>query len=333
MPVLGSISDVLGPWSSTGVAFLSLMLVVCDGWVRRRHRMRVWVAAPERLLEQPSLAGWLIWVATPIALFAVGSAVSRGHSAAAPFTAWLAALSLLGAGHLSGLAPLGAAGLLLASLGLAAVPRAWFGVQDGSAAIGLSIAALWLLWLAHFWVQQLADGKAWTTTGRLIPAARASAVLLAAGMLILAVKYRLTDEAPPQGSQGSIAFGYGLQLLLVLAFWRRAILDDSVACAIGGSLAITSVALAGWVTGADTPLFLLALIAAAAVFLSAWRGIGDGVRMVLRPFVFLWIPCIGVLLALSGPWSGNAALGLCLIGVAALAGVRTLAPASAFESA
>lgn len=328
MPVLASTHAAIGPWTSAGVALLALGLVLADAWIRRRHRMRVWLADPEQLLEQSALAGWLICVSVPLALFAAGSAVPHAGSPVTPLTAWLAALAFLGSGHICGLAPLGAAGLMLAGLGVAAVPRAWLGVQDGSAVIGVSLAALWMLWLARFWVQQLDDGRPWTTTGRLIPAARANAVLLTGGMLLLAIHFRLGREAPSAASTTAFSFACGLQILLALAFWRRALLDDSVACAIGGSLAISSAVLAPWTPGTDTPLFLLAVVAAAAVFLSGRAGVGDGVRVVLRALVFLWIPCVGVLLALSGPWSGLVALGLALIGLATLSGVRTLGPAA-----
>jgi hypothetical protein len=49
---------------------------------------------------------------------------------------------------------------------------AWVTPGWPGALFGLALAGGYLLWLARFWDQQLLDGSAWTTAGRLIPAAR-----------------------------------------------------------------------------------------------------------------------------------------------------------------
>jgi hypothetical protein len=320
----------LGPWTSTLIAVAALGLVLADVWLRRRHRRHAWLVAPQRLLEKPAFAGWLLWAAVPIAFFATGAVVPHFGAAAAPFTCWLAALALLGAGHLSGILPLGAVGQLLACIGVAVVPRAWFGIQDVAVVIGLSLAALWTLWLAQFWKQQLLDGHAWTTTGRLIPAARTCTMLLAGGMLLGCLALRLRAPDWIEYSVWSAFLGSSLQILLVSACWRRALLDNSIACALAGSLAACSAAIVPWVPGVE-PLFILALVAAGAIFLVRRSNAAGDVRLVVRLLVMLLIPCIGGLIALATPWSGMVALGLGLIGLAALGGVCTLALAQPAE--
>ena len=317
MPEPGSSSLDIGPWAGALIALAALALVLGDVWLRRRHRLTTWIADPKRLLATPALSGGGLWIAVPLALLAAASAVPHAWSVAAPLTAWLAALVLAGAGHMGRLAPLSAAGLLLAGLGLAAVPRTWFGVRDPAASIGLSLAALWMLWLAQFWKQQLLNGQAWTTAGRLIPATRVCMLLLTGGMLVGALLARLGPVAEVQSTAWTALLGSGLQILLVFACWRRAMLDNSAACALGGGLAACAAALAPWIPGVE-PLFLLALISASAIFLAGRAGAALG--LVAHPLVMLVIPCIGVLVALAAPWSGLSALGLGLIGLSAFGG-------------
>jgi hypothetical protein len=47
--------------------------------------------------------------------------------------------------------------------------------------VALALTGVYFCWLAGFWTQQLHDDTAWTTAGRLIPAARRMAILLAFG--------------------------------------------------------------------------------------------------------------------------------------------------------
>ncbi len=56
-------------------------------------------------------------------------------------------------------------------------------VQSG-ALLGLSAASLLWFWLASVWGRQLRDGRAWTTTGRLIPLADRVG-FLSAGLAVL----------------------------------------------------------------------------------------------------------------------------------------------------
>ena len=104
-----------------------------------------------------------------------------------PPALWLAAVACLVVGHVLGCLVAGEIGLVLVAEGLVSASMAWVTPGWPGALFGLGLAGGYLLWLARFWDQQLLDGSAWTTAGRLIPASRrlaymASSLAFAAAM-------------------------------------------------------------------------------------------------------------------------------------------------------
>jgi len=99
---------------------------------------------------------------------------------------------------------------------------------------GLALMILWWRWLARFWRQQLLDGQAWTTTGRMIPYARRTAFLLSALAVLIAFHMAFwPNVAPTVEDDGPARIGAGLAAILLLGLInaRKAHRDDSVTSA------------------------------------------------------------------------------------------------------
>jgi len=71
--------------------------------------------------------------------------------------------------------------LLLTGLVVVYGAGRWLPGGSASVTLGVALAALWMIWLARFWQQQLHDGRSWTTAGRLIPSARRLSAVFAGG--------------------------------------------------------------------------------------------------------------------------------------------------------
>lgn len=133
-------------------------------------------------------------------------------------------------------------------------------VLYNAALFALALMIAWWSWLARFWDQQLLDGFAWTTSGRMIPYAYRAAFLLAAVAVLVAFQ---------------------------MALWPRRVLpsveDNSPARMIAGTLAILMLAVvtarnARRLNSSATAAFGLAFVAAALLLLhirlpaAAWKG-------------------------------------------------------------
>jgi hypothetical protein len=70
---------------------------------------------------------------------------------------------------------------------------------------------LWLTWLARFWEQQLLEGRAWTTAGRLIPMARAVGGVAASAAFTIA----WSDPLGRAPGTSDVALGGGLAVLFL----------------------------------------------------------------------------------------------------------------------
>ncbi|MCG3125852.1 MAG: hypothetical protein CHACPFDD_00679 [Phycisphaerae bacterium] len=205
------------------LSLLALVAVVGDGLRRWQRRRAAWLTQPEHLAddEQPprelaasatlvgSIAGLLVAAAPPTLLTALAL--------------FAAALAVLNAFHRVSLPIAGTVGLALAAgataHAFAAIARIWpppFGDSPAvplSAANGLCVASLHLSWLAGFWRQQLRNGAAWTTAGRLIPAARQLAGVAAAGAAVIGVAQSASASAGAVPSAGALIIVSGLLLL------------------------------------------------------------------------------------------------------------------------
>ena len=111
------------------------------------------------------------------------------------------------------------------------MPAAWFGATTIGPLIGWILAAGWMLWLAKFWDQQLDDGRAWTTTGALIPMARGAALFFGGAVLVQS-GLLFCNDAVLVGTYGKSAVVL-LLCGLVAGFWRSARRQRSIASTIG----------------------------------------------------------------------------------------------------
>jgi len=140
----------------------------------------------------------------------------------------LSCFALCGRQWVSGL---GDAGFGLATLAVAAVTSLFVPLQPerlvdrypqlfNAMMVGFAIAAGWWTWLSRVWEQQLDNGKAWTTAGRLIPRAKRFAFLSAALALLcssmMAFWPRLPGISTMDHSYGRIVAGFSGNLFLLL---------------------------------------------------------------------------------------------------------------------
>ncbi|QOJ13959.1 MAG: hypothetical protein HRU75_04585 [Planctomycetia bacterium] len=101
----------------------------------------------------------------------------------APLAALLSTYAVLTVGHRNQSNAVGAIGLLLLAAAMVRVSLHWLPRTGFNGVLGVLIGAWLLNWFALFWHQQLHDGRAWTTAGRLVPIAeQLSYVALAAAL-------------------------------------------------------------------------------------------------------------------------------------------------------
>lgn len=152
-----------------GLCLAGVLTITLDDW---RQRRRIWLRDPSRSPEYFRPPLWLYCGIVAVCLFVgAGGILFREHPSAA-FALWFAALAAFIVGHVLGCRHCGAIGLILTGAGVVAACSAWLADDGLGAMIGIILAGGYLLWLARFWHQQLDDGRAWTTAGRLIPSAR-----------------------------------------------------------------------------------------------------------------------------------------------------------------
>ncbi len=201
------------------LGLVAALLPILAHW---RYRRRVWHSEPERLLDEPrpltALWSILAFVSTAmgvLVLFAPPTSLG-------PVTVGLAALTASIAGHQRGSQPAGELGLALAGAAVVVAARSWLSDFGYNALLGITLASGWMLWLARFWDQQLHDGRAWTTAGRLIPAARRLGQAGALGCVAVAVGSYGAEAPSLWGTLLTIAALSGLAALLL----RGAMTDD-----------------------------------------------------------------------------------------------------------
>ncbi len=181
------------------LACAALATVIAVALVDWRRRVSIWKTAPERLVEpvpqHPVLHTGCVLLGGAVAV----AILVEPQAWLAPLAAFTAALAVLTVGHRSGLLQVSQIGLLIAAEGVVMMMVAWLPAAPTNVLAGVSLAGMYLLWLAKFWQQQLDDGRAWTTTGRLIPAARQLsyvAGITAAALLCVFAAVGLRQGAP-----------------------------------------------------------------------------------------------------------------------------------------
>jgi hypothetical protein len=221
----GNATQTRSAWA--GVALLlASAICVCGAlvpvWRHWRHRRRVWRTEPELLLAEPA-AKWRAWL-TGVIVFSTVVGV-RGLFLAGewlvPFATVLAAIAAFTVDHRwQGSGPAGKVGLILLGESVVLAAIGWLPRSNLNPLLGGALAAVYLLWLARFWQQQLRDGVAWTASGRLVPLARSLGHAVAFGCGALAVSAAWA-AAPGAGSAGWIAALATLALLILASMLVR----------------------------------------------------------------------------------------------------------------
>ena len=150
----------------------SLALAVGALLVDWRNRVQIWRTDPAGLAAPlPTHRRYYAVVLLLCGLTGVG-AVGAPDAALTPLAVILAAYAALTVGHRRCSTPIGRFGLVLVGWAIITAALAWLPAWLANGSLGAALAGLLLIWLARFWQQQLNAGRPWTTTGRLIPAAR-----------------------------------------------------------------------------------------------------------------------------------------------------------------
>lgn len=252
MPLLRG--NGFGGYERTGVAALLALtlgvtvVVFSIARSRDRHRTRKrWVMASPDLLTGPApdwpglsmsvgIVGLMVVVlviygmAAPVALPWGGYRMAAVVRAAATLLVGGSALACSHYGWSRSLADLGlgAFGLGLANVALVFAPTnsaelaARFPAMFNAMLIGIALAVLIYGWMSIVWRQQLDDGVAWTTAGRLIPATRQVAFFLGVIALLIgllmAIWPTLVDIATMDDSFGRVISGVAGYLLMMVVF-------------------------------------------------------------------------------------------------------------------
>ena len=156
-------------------------------WRHWRYRRRVWQTEPERLLDLPAKHPfWLGAVQLLCVLVGLG-VLLMPRMILGPAAVFLAALATLTAAHRQQSNKGGELGLALVGEGMILAAERWLPTFGHNALLGCGLAGVYLLWLSRFWQQQLHEGQAWTTAGRLIPSAHQLGCTAALGCFVLAI--------------------------------------------------------------------------------------------------------------------------------------------------
>lgn len=172
------------PLCAFGAAMLALLLLFAIVVVDWRRRIHVWQTDVQSLVEPPPGHPIAYGFVLVLACVAALTAVAALHPLS-PLTLLLATFAIAGVGHRKRSNRLGELGLACGGLAAYAVAAAWLPATWGSLPLGVACGGTLLLWLARFWHQQLDDGRAWTTAGRLVPHARQLGVAAAGGYVML----------------------------------------------------------------------------------------------------------------------------------------------------
>lgn len=278
----------LPPWWSWVfqlMAGLAALIVAAAVIQDHRYRRRIMAAWPDRLdeLVEPYLRwpGYIqteAMIAAALLVLCVYQLVRREAPSAALFSA--AAVASLSAGSAclflayrrwsANTAGLGMA-LVTATIVHASAAIATLMLPDSLSAqyahrmpvlynailVSLAVmAALWR-WLARVWDQQLLDGIAWTTTGRMIPYARRTAFFIIAIAALVAFQMAIWPQRIPEvddNTAGRIVCGTGAMLLFALI--------AAIAARQGGSPALAAMSL---VFVAAAALFVFVRLPASAL--------------------------------------------------------------------
>jgi hypothetical protein len=328
-------------------AFAVGITLFVHGLAHWRVRSRHGLEEPERLSAP---------IGRPRARFAAAFAVSiivgmlftfMVRSPLAPLACAAAALSCFTVAHRRGPRAAGDAGMLLTLLTVTTIVTSWLSMGGGVAArpdqtillagAGVALGGLHALWLARFWRQQLHDGVAWTTAGRLIPTARRIAQAASVGSAILIGASLLL--ARPGFSWTALAAGL-LVMLLALRLLRDTAThgpsEPSGAYCAWPAVAVAGLLL-GRLTGIDgAGLVVLGLVCVLAAL--RYSDLPEDPRQIahtawLSAILPVGLLYLGMLQIESSPWAWLVAAGLLLLANAGLRRKRSAGPQATAEQA
>lgn len=311
-------------------AVLAAIFALTPTAIRWRQRRRVWLTDPERLLEPGPRAEFAdgTCVALGVAVLMLGLLLPSQWNVVAGI---VAALAVGGSAHR---ARWPIADVLAVGIGAAAwyfLSRDWFGATHWSNIVGVALAAAFCFWIARFWHQQLRDGIAWTTSGRLIVPARACGTLLC--FLLPAFVFgpflNMNTLAIPTLSWGSVMFGLTCVALLVLLQHEMRSQQGSVAVWCSGLVAIAlslplATVFARWFPAVPLAAALAGATLVFALFLP--RDVRDGAApTVANALTYVVLPILLVLAILTAAGATGSRLVFVVCGVLILTafGVRS----------
>lgn len=307
---------------AAGAGALAMVLATTLGHWRRRARLAL--EAPEQLLAAPPKhQRTFTWV---LALGVVATVGAMGAPTAplTPIGLALAALGVAGVGHQWRSNRVGTWGLALAGGSVICVALAWLPQGTASAALGWTLAGVWMTWLARFWEQQRLDGMPWTTAGRLIPAARRLGQAGACGALVAVAAARLS---PSTAVDWTVYVAAGVLLVHWTMLMRQARVHGEAGAAWCGGLALlaavaltdAAVAERGWAAAPAMWLGLAALLQALRA--GTARGACPDAWVYNAQIAGVTPALVVFLIVLSGGWwaaPGGSAVGAVLTFVAVL---------------
>lgn len=195
---------------AAGVASIGIVLQhALTGWKRRS---REWMDAPAALAERTPLSGGAV-ITSLAALSGAAALFGGGWSV---WAVWASAYAALGVSHLTDSRWAGRIGLLLIAELVVLAAQRWFWGGLPGLLLGFLLASALMLWFARFWRQQV-ESEPWTTTGKLIPDARA----LAVGLIAAAAGVAIAQDGflPAPGSRLAGPLASTLLVLFALANW------------------------------------------------------------------------------------------------------------------
>ena len=160
-------------WSIVAVAgaAAALLAALTPVVARWRQRRLAGIKEPARLLD-PAPRAIASQIAALVLVLAVVFAASQSAAHLRTSLAFLlAAYACCTISHLHNVRAAGVGGLMLAAAAIITAFVSRLAPSHVNLCLGLAVAGALFGWFARFWKQQLLDGFAWTTTGRLIPAA------------------------------------------------------------------------------------------------------------------------------------------------------------------
>lgn len=222
---------------AAAAALLAAVWPILRHW---QYRRRVSQTEPQRLTDPPAQARGLSAVVVVTCVLVGMAAVLAPAAVLTPIAVVLAALAVLTVGHWRRSDALGEIGLALLGETIIVMVVAWLPASQLNALAGCGLAGVYLLWLSRFWQQQLRTGVAWTTAGRLIPAARRLGYAAGGVALVLAVRAAVvgatnSDALAWQGLTAAL-----LLLLLFSMLVRTAAVRDSQTAAAAACVAVVA---------------------------------------------------------------------------------------------